>query len=400
MKKSNLLGLFFLFLSLTACERWFFPCSGYTHSLLIYMAADNSLTDLAETNMAEILNHSRLPEDHALFVYTDRKGVGAFLIRITSRNYTLRPDTLYRYGAVNSADPSVLEQVIEHTRTACPAKTYGLILWSHGTGWLPEGLYGETPKYAVAPQSVVSPFLYDIYDPAYPQTKTFGKDGNNEMEIPDLARVLKKYYHEYVCFDACLMADIQTYYDLKETARYLMGSPTEIIDTGYPYDELTNTLFPYKGERSLIALCNAYYNKYEYAEQGGYYRSATISLMRTNGIPALAQEFKKILKNNPLNPESVDRKNLQMYDRLTEHVFWDIESVATALGTAQDLISFTAALENTVVFKKATEDFITIPIKSFSGLAVYLPVSTLPRTQTAFESTSWNVFLDWIPYVE
>lgn len=395
MKKSNLLGLFFLTLTLTACERWFFPCSRYEHSLLVYMAADNSLSDLAVENMEELLDHSQLPEGHALFVYTDRAGAGAFLIRITSRNHMLKPDTLYRYGSVNSAQPSVLEQVIKHTRDACPAKTYGLILWSHGTGWLPAGLYGETPTSAVAPQSVVTPFLYDIYNPAYPRTKTFAKDGPDEMEIPDLATVLNKYIHEYVCFDACLMADIQTYYELKDAARYLMGSPTEIIDTGYPYDMLTSTLFPYEGESSLIALCNAYYNKY--IVQPGYYQSATISLVKTSGIPSLAQAFKNLITNSPVDPGLINRKNLQTYDRLTEHVFWDMEDVSEALGTEPDFASLAVALEHTVVYKKATKAFITIPIETFSGLAVYLPVSTLPRTQAAFEATSWNSFLGWVP---
>lgn len=397
MKKGNLLGLVFFCLSLTSCEEWFHPRSRYEHSLLVYMAADNSLSELAKTNMQELLAHASLPEDHALFVYTDGREQGAYLIRIYKRNHITRADTLFRYGMVNSAHPDMLEQAIKHAREVCPAKTYGLILWSHGTGWLPAGLYGETPKYAVTPLSLtpVAAFQYNIDDPAYPRTKTFAKDGSAEMEIPDLAGVLKRFTHEYVCFDACLMADIQTYYRLKDVSRYLMGSPTEIIDTGFPYDKLTISLFPYVGESSLIALCNAYYNKYN--EQTGYYRSATISLVRTDRIQEVALAFKNLINNSPTDPLTVDRTGLQTYDRLTEHVFWDMDRMAALLGSAEDYATFSTALKRAVVFKKATDNFITIPIEYFSGLAAYLPVTTLPRTQEAFEATAWNKYLGWMP---
>ena len=90
MKKGNLLGLVFFCLSLTSCEEWFHPRSRYEHSLLVYMAADNSLSELAKTNMQELLAHASLPEDHALFVYTDgRKGL---------------PDSVYKRNHITRAD--------------------------------------------------------------------------------------------------------------------------------------------------------------------------------------------------------------------------------------------------------------------------------------------------------
>ncbi|OQC39137.1 MAG: Clostripain family protein [Bacteroidetes bacterium ADurb.Bin037] len=393
MNRFKLLYLSVLCLFLTACQRCIIPW--YRHNLLVYMAADNTLSDLAAENMDELIVNSFVPSDHALFVFTDRTHKGAFLIRIKTKNKTPVLDTLYRYGSVNSALPEVLKQAIDHARDKCPADTYGLILWSHGTGWLPKGLYGEIPRYSVKPLSEIPAFEYDINDPAYPRTKTFGQDGKTEMEIPDLVAALSDYHHEYICFDACLMADIQTYYQLKDACDYILGSPAEIIDTGYPYDRLTSVLFPYRGQTSLTALCDAYFNKYD--SKTGYNRSATISLVRTEHIQGLARAFKTLIKNGGMDPQEIDRSELQTYDRLTEHVFWDIDQMAGMLGHAEDYENFRTILNKTVVYKKTTENFITIPIKHYSGLAAYLPTQVLPRTQTAFQATSWNKYLKWIP---
>ena len=170
-----------------------------------------------------------------------------------------------------------------------------------------------------------------------------------------------------------------------------MGS-TEIIGTSFPYDKLTISL-PMWGKQP-DALCNAYYNKYN--EQTGYYRSATIS-GKTNRIQEVALAFKNLINNSPTDPLTVDRTGLQTYDRLTEHVFWDMDRVAALLGSAEDYADFSTALKRAVVYKKATDNFITIPIEYFSGLAAYLPVTTLPRTQEAFEATAWNKYLGWMP---
>jgi hypothetical protein len=390
----NLLWLFLAGLLLTACDKCHLPCGKYEHNLLIYMAADNSLSDLARGNMTEIVSGSAIPQDQALFVFIDRKDQGAFLIRTETRNNNMFLDTLFSYGVVNSAHPDLLKQVIGQVREECPARSYGLILWSHGTGWLPKGLYGETPQYGIQRLAAPSSFLYDIYDPAYPRTKTFAQDNDTEMEISSLAAALEDYHHDYICFDACLMADIQTYYEMRDACDYIMGSPAEIIDTGFPYDKLSSVMFPYLGLSNLTALCDAYYNKYN--AKTGYNRSGTISLVRTEHIPELALAFKGLIANSGIDPSQIDRSGLQTYDRLSEHVFWDIDQMAGLLGDSDHYNAFKTALDKAVVYKKATEKFITITIDHFSGLAAYLPTTALPRTQSAFRLTSWNEYIGWL----
>ncbi|HRW94976.1 MAG TPA: clostripain-related cysteine peptidase [Bacteroidales bacterium] len=394
MNRVKLLSLLLTGLLLASCDKCHPPCGKYEHNLLIYMAADNSLSDLARSNMTEIIAGSSIPRDHALLVFIDRKEQGAFLIRPYTRDNNIFLDTLNSYGIVDSANPDLLKQVIGQARDECPAQSYGLILWSHGTGWLPKGLYGETPRYAIQRLTTVSPFLYDIYDPMYPRTKTFAEDGNSQMEIPSLATALADFHHVYICFDACLMADIQTYYQMRNTCDYIMGSPAEIIDTGFPYDKLTSVMFPYRGLSNLTALCDAFYDKYN--AKTGYNRSGTISLVKTEYITELALSFKNLISDGGVDPADIDRQGLQTYDRLSEHVFWDIDQMAGLIGNSVRYGEFKTALNKTVIYKKATEKFITIPIEHFSGLAAYLPTTALPGTQSAFRLTSWNQYIGWL----
>jgi len=394
MNRVKLLSLLLTGLLLTACDPCHLPCGKYEHNLLIYMAADNSLSDLARSNMTEIITGSSIPRDHALLVFIDRKEQGALLIRPSTRDNNLFLDTLYNYGVVNSANPDLLRQVVGQARDECPAQSYGLILWSHGTGWLPKGLYGETPQYPIQRFTVASPFLYDINDPAYPRTKTFAQDGTSEMEISSLATALKDYHHDYICFDACLMADIQTYYQMRNACDYIVGSPAEIIDTGFPYDKLSSVMFPYSGLSNLTALCDAYYDKYN--AKTGYNRSGTISLVKTEHMEELALSFKSLIADGGKDPAEIDRSGLQTYDRLSEHVFWDIDQMASRIGNNVRYGEFKTVLDKTVVYKRATEKFITIPIDHFSGLAAYLPTTSLPRTQEAFRLTSWNQYIGWL----
>jgi hypothetical protein len=107
--------------------------------------------------------------------------------------------------------------------------------------------------------------------------------------------------------------------------------------------------------------------------------------------------FGELVAHTSVDPETVDRESLQTYDRLREHVFFDIERMARVLGDDTRYNAFCEVLNNVVIYKKSTEYFITIPINHFSGLAAYLPTERLPRIQAGFRNTSWNSIIGgWV----
>lgn len=369
----------------------------FSHSLLIYMAADNNLSSNAQDNIDELLANSEIPSNQALLLFVDRLNVGANLIRVQTVNGVLQCDTLKNYGTIDSALPTVLGEVIFDAREACPANTYGLILWSHGTGWLPKGAYGETGgdlNLDSYESDYLPGFRYNIYNPKYPTVKTFGVDGPSQIEIDKLAQVLELTPHEYICFDACLMGNIETCYALRKTCSYIVSSAAEVISKGFPYNQLTSVMFPYTGGSNLTALCDAFYNRFN--ELSGFNRTATISLVKTDALEDVCQAFKTLVANG-LAPSMVDRNLVQIYDRLSSPVFFDFDHLAWTIGSTADYDNFTKKLSQAVIYKKATQTlFMDIKLDHFSGLAAYLPNTNLPMTQAGFVISQWNKAIDWV----
>ena len=70
MNRVKLLSLLLTGLLLTACDPCHLPCGKYEHNLLIYMAADNSLSDLARSNMTEIITGSSIPGGDGITIFS------------------------------------------------------------------------------------------------------------------------------------------------------------------------------------------------------------------------------------------------------------------------------------------------------------------------------------------
>ena len=77
--------------------------------------------------------------------------------------------TIHTYDQENSASPQVLKRVINDVTRLYPAKSYGLIVFSHGSGWLP-------------PHTLVN------------GSRSIIIDNDNEMEITDFARASRTIY--------------------------------------------------------------------------------------------------------------------------------------------------------------------------------------------------------------
>ena len=102
-------------------------------SVLIYMAGENNLSGFADLNLDDIkLSSKSLKDNQNLIVYVDRYGIKPYMARV--KDGVLVDSVAMEESS--SADPAVMENVIRQMRTKYPAKSYGLVLWGHCTGWL------------------------------------------------------------------------------------------------------------------------------------------------------------------------------------------------------------------------------------------------------------------------
>lgn len=102
-------------------------------SVLIYMAGENNLSSFSDEDLAEIKKGSRsLKDNQNLIVYVDKWDIKPYMARVKDG---MLVDSVAMEES-SSADPAVMENAIRQMRTKYPAKSYGLVLWGHSTGWL------------------------------------------------------------------------------------------------------------------------------------------------------------------------------------------------------------------------------------------------------------------------
>lgn len=316
-------------------------------SILIYMVANNNLTSNATNNINSLLQ-GYLPTEDNLLVYIHSSSVKPSLLRLYKKeDGSAAIDTVYRFPAMNSADPESLTKVMNVSKAMFPAQEHGLVLWSHGTGWLPEGYYGRT--------------------------RSFGSDGGNEMDIIDLASALP-HKLDFVIFDACLMGGIEVVYQLKDSVDYVIASPTEIMSDGFPYSNIMKHIF--RSPMELEAVAKEYYDFYN--NKSGSNRSGSIAVVKTSELENVAAKAKEIFEKygneGNLNSKLIDTTQIQKYYRGKKHWFYDLNGLMQQLA-GEDAKEFTNALNQAVVYKATTPAFLETSINSakFSGLSTYIP---------------------------
>lgn len=240
-------------------------------TVLIYMAADNSLSSHASKNLQQILAGASGNSLNGgnLLVYIDARNAAPVLVRVVPEGGgRMAADTVRVYDEQNSASQRVLRGVIDEVVSRYPAQSYGLGLWSHGSAWMPTDT--------------------EI------RMRSFGDDNGSVLDLNDLRDALPDRVFDFIFFDACYMGSVEVAYALKDKADYVLASPTEVIGSGFPYETIIPFFF--KATPELERAAAAFFDYYD--AQSGLYRTATVSLVATAGLPALADFVRTALKSH------------------------------------------------------------------------------------------------------
>ena len=203
-------------------------------TVLVYMSAENSLSSYAEADLKEIKDASiMLTENDQLLVWFDRakKDELPWLSRIANGRlkYSVSiADMQISDKDDYSSDPHVFEKVLTYAYGHYPAvEGYGLVLWSHASGWLKADSIAYSRAYGVdngtnSPYSNNGPFL----------------------NIPTIRRVLEGQPHlDFIFADCCNFMCLESIYELRNVTDYIVGSPAEIPDPGAPYATVVPEMF-------------------------------------------------------------------------------------------------------------------------------------------------------------
>lgn len=359
MKIAVLLSFFFTFFSLTSCIN----DSGEDReeskrTILVYIGRDNNLSGSYEDKRDDIIAGWN-GKGGNLAIYQDLPD-GAKLEIIYRQKQENISKVLYEHRKENSASADVFEEVIKQTIAACPADSYGLIVFSHASGWLPDATLSS-------PRSVVN-------------------DNSDWMNLPDFARVIPDKQFEFIIFEACLMGGIEVAYELKDKTNYILASPAEILSPGFKeiYQTSINKLF--LPDADLKSFTN---DVYEYQEQLSF-SSVTLSLIRTSALYELA-EWVRINTRDIDYPEV---EGIQVFDRNSRHLFFDFGQHFSRLTDNETARTELAPLiDNCLISKYHTPSFLPANrgfyIKHYSGFTTYINQEYLPYLNQEYKKTKW-----------
>lgn len=398
--------LLLMALLLNSCMRTDRLDDSPTRTVLVYMSAYNNLDQMgyANTNIRQMglsLSNGRIMDHSNLLVFCHRKYGPSTLMHIEGYN---KVDTIRVYDSVNSCDPAVLNEVIRYVKDEWPAEVYGMIMWSHGTGWLPKDkLHYIAPNLKYAPSrdgnSIVGGTV--IGQISEPMTKAFAMNdvpkGQNPpydcMELDEMVGAIPDGFFDYIAFDACYMGCVEVAYALRHKCNYMISSPYEILANGYPYSIVTRDFL----NGNLLKACREFYEHYSTMGDRTL-RMAGISLVKTDGLDSLARCFRKITADFRDSIARMDTRKLQRYDTFDNHVMFDIQDYIDKLGPRKEYKDeFALQLNRCVLYKISTQyvfpcDDKEIEIKTFSGLSAYIPISKYesPGLNADYRKTEWG----------
>lgn len=379
---------------LASCS-WFGPSVKDKHALFIYFAGNNSLSYEGETDLEDI-KESWLPsvrdKDKAVLVfYHFSEGVPTLSRFYKDRRGETVEEIIRTYPtSTNSADVKTLETALADAETAWPADHCSLILWSHGSGFLPSGYYArpqEMSRYG-------EPVLENVNDPyawmvkADDGSKSFAEDHGSEMDLVEMAKTLSQRRYEFILFDACLMANVEVAYELRNCCDYLLFSPTEILADGFPYEKMIQPVFQSKPREAMIAIATEYMSHYR--SLSGDFCSATVTVVETAGLEALAAACRPVFQLHQDRILTLDRSGVQPYFRFNKHWFYDLDDFVQQVATDAEYQQVRQALAGAVIFKDSTDKFLSIEMKHVSGLSIYIPRSEYTVLNTYYKTLAWN----------
>lgn len=372
-------------------------------TVLVYVVAENSLNEFlkgSDGDITEMLAGCKdIPDSCELVIYVDDISQPRIYtldnkIAVTDID-KLTPEVSFDDDG-NSASKEVLGNIMSYVTTKHKALSYGIVMWSHGSGWvegedsvsLARSRDGKKTSFGLDNMKNTTSDLYGM-----------------EMDIADLASVLEQYDNiDFLLFDACFMQSIEALYTLRKSADYIIGSPAEIPGYGAPYDRIMSAMFAEPLVPTDIA--KKYYEYYR--DEDVIYRGVLLSAVDTKELEDFALATRTALEGVELkNGKYAEVMDYFYYDSWNYAVsfpdFFDIRGVMQYNLPEERYNTWMQALDKLTIARYATDTWYSgyplwgyhIPVDStqYSGISMYVPLQKYIDNQEPFTSGYYRT--DW-----
>lgn len=264
-----------------------------------------------------------------------------------------------------------VNQVIEDAASLYPDMNKDLFFWGHGSGWVNPSKYSPTktvpdalPKSPVSPQSFGGEYTSD-------NTTVF-------IDIDELAAAVPDNVFDIIWFDCCYMSTIEVAYQFRNKCNTYVAYPTEIMADGLPYAKVLPKVIERNPQGGAEELYKHYTEKIKP-------EPVTVAVMDMNKIWDVADVAKDIYALGEERPNVIGMQNYSRYSNAQYYDFGQYMrayinsnvSVEDAAIAEQKLKELQTALDNFVIFKKASEKDFNYPIgntispENYSGLSAH-----------------------------
>ena len=264
------------------------------------------------------------------------------------------------FGTAYMTDPDNLASFIQYCKKNFPADRNILIFWDHGGGSLSG--YGYDEK----------------------QGSGFGLSADT-MTLPEIDAALKKggCVFDWIGFDACLMATLETAMVCNNYADYMIASEESEPGTGWYYtDWLTQLSRNTSASTESIGktIVDTFVTASQRAQANAQVTLSVLDLAKMQGtVPQALRNFStattNLIKGNNYKQVADARANARQFARQSRINQVDMIDLCDRIGTAESR-TLSAALKGCVAYNKST-------ISRAYGVSVYFPYETLNGVKSA-----------------
>jgi hypothetical protein len=337
-------------------------------TILTYIAAHNNIQYYGKRSYDQIIGVGSTPKvvQGILFDWPD----GAARYITACPGGVVKQEQL---GDYDSADPDSLIKNAQWVFGQYPAEHYGLILWSHGSGWRPEEIEEIASKIrhdtqvdeqearsrssTTGSRAFFRSTLQTILkkERATDRAICFDDGSGHSLDTIELERVTREIANsigqkiDLIGMDACLMGNIEVAYQLRNNVEYMVASEELVPGQSWPYDiifgELQNTPDLQSGDLSELIVSEYlhYYKNHPPVFGNGDITKIALDLSKTNTFITSMKELAETLIANMkeaihyLEKAQTDTyivetsEESRVSNKFNFHL-WDIKSVVRHLG--------------------------------------------------------------------
>ena len=340
-----------------------FPESNATVTLMVYMCGTDlesqygmATSDLQEMIKADISDNVNIIVETGGTQKWNNKTVSSStnqIYKVTSNGMQL----LTELGKKSMVEPSTLSEFIGYCAANYTADRYGLIFWDHGGG-------------------SVSGYGYDQLFP------------NGSMTLDEINTALANggVKFDFIGFDACLMATLETALVAEQYADYLIASEETEPGVGWYYTEWLNVLSA-DTSISTVELGKSIIDSFvEECARRSPRDKTTLSIIDlaevAGNVPesfrAFAQSTSELISNNEYQQISNARSATREFASDINQV--DLIDLATRIGTDESK-AFASTLKNCVKYNRTSTN-----ITNANGISIYFPYGSTSTMSSALNT--------------